>query len=106
MKMFAKYLEIWVKLPENTGKNGVQRCLILNNWRLTCAELNENFFWRSGRKYSHKELPEFSGRFGEIRAKYFAPPKNLLSPTPMSAAPTSACLRHVPRGCSHSECCV
>jgi len=32
------------KIPENTGKNAAQRCLLLKNWRPTCAESHEDLF--------------------------------------------------------------
>jgi len=82
------------KLPENTVKNGAQRCLILKNWRSTCAESHEDLFWEviskdgvydlCGRKYSHKGFPDnFSGKFEEYRAKIFRTPKTLPAPTHM-----------------------
>ena len=38
-----------------------------------------------GSKYSYKDLPkDFSGKFGEIRAKIFRIPKNLPTPTLMA----------------------
>jgi len=32
------------KIPESTGKKSTQLCLILKNWRPTCAESHEALF--------------------------------------------------------------
>jgi len=78
------------KIPENTGKNGAQRCLILKNLRPTCdGESHEHLFLEvipkkdvndlCRRKYSHKDLPEnrksFRTSLGEFGQKSFASPK-------------------------------
>ena len=83
-----KILENLGKIPENPGKNGAQSCLISKNgvqplekntWRpFFGGHTNKRSLWslwdKVCRQKSHKN---FSGKFGEIRAKILRTPKNL-----------------------------
>ena len=87
-----KVLMFWNpgKIPENTGKNGVLRCLtsennaqrlqkstwILDNWR----SHQKGFFM--GEHLLAKVTQNFLGKFGRLRAK-ICMPKNLPGPTLM-----------------------
>jgi len=82
-------LKIWAKSPENPDKNSAQRCLASkdiakglhkNTWR-PCfgGYTKEVFMIFVGEKCWQKLQKNFSGKFGEIRAKSFAP-QTLLHP--------------------------
>jgi len=45
-------------IPEDTRKNDAQRCLLLTNWRPTCAESHEDLFMEVIPKASAQDLCE------------------------------------------------
>jgi len=74
------------KSPENPGKNSAQRCLTLRNgakglhkntWKRFCGGYTKKrSLWSLWEKiYRQKLHKKFLGKFGEIRAKSFAPKK-------------------------------
>ena len=82
------------KIPENLGKNGAQRCLTSKNGaqRLQKNTIKTFFGGHTKSKNScslwekvcgQKAQKNFSGKFGEIRAKILRTSKNLPAPTPM-----------------------
>ena len=85
------------KSPENPGKNGAQRCLASKMAPKVHTKTHEKFFlevtkkrgsWSCGRKFVGKSFTKnFSDKFGEIRAKFFAPQKFAYSYTHDEKAP-------------------
>ena len=79
LKIWANYLKIRAKISPNViwfWKNVAQR--VENHMKIFFSEVipKEGVHDTCGRKYSHKEFPvNFSGKFGDIRAKTFAPSK-------------------------------
>ena len=83
MKNVRKIPEILGKLSEIRDKNGVQRGE--NHMKTFFRRSSQTWsVWEEILKYSNKELLEnFSGKFGEIRAKIFRTSKPFPAPTPM-----------------------
>ena len=82
------------KIPENLGINGAQPCftskngthgLRKNTWRpFLGGHTKKKSSWSFWEKICRKNCTKnFSGKFGEIRAKILRTPKDLPAPTPM-----------------------
>jgi len=78
-------------ITENSRKNGAQHCLTSKNGAQCLHKNTWRLFWRShlcGREFVDKICTKnFSGEFGEIRAKILRSPQNLPAPKPMMERP-------------------